>query len=179
MRWLLPAAIILIVIGLIGLVVFNYYSFSADRPGITRPPFRGPGPTDRFRRGPISGDFSSNGEQIFFTGTSQRDTITTTGGPFWFRMHGGGCATCHGPDGRGGRVVMMGSFEAPNIAYDVLTGRAPGEEEHRPYTDTLIKRAITRGLESDGERLNQNMPRWQMSERDLNDLIDYLRTLEP
>lgn len=173
MRWLLPTAIILIIVGIIGLTIFNFYTFTPRQPGIVRTPLRGPGTPFR------SGGFTSNGEQIFFTGTSARDTITTTGGPFWFQMHGGGCATCHGPDGKGGTVIMMGRFTAPNITYKVLTGQASGEEDHKPYTDALIKRAITRGIDSNGDRLSQNMPRWQMSDRDLNNLIDYLKTLDP
>ncbi len=173
MRWLLATAIALIAVGLIGLFVVNYFSFIPNQPGNVRVPLRGPG--TRFP----SGNFSSNGEQIFFTGASTRDTITATGGPFWFQMHGGGCANCHGPDGRGGTVVMMGRFTAPNITYKALTSGMHNGEKHKPYTDALIKRAITRGIDSEGEQLNQNMPRWHMSDQDLNDVIGYLKTLAP
>ena len=72
---------------------------------------------------------------------------------------------------------MMGRLDAPNITYTALTSEK-GEDEHEPFTDELIKTAITRGLEPDGERLSDNMPRWQMSDRDLDDLIDYLKTLD-
>lgn len=184
MRWTLVLGIILIVVGFTGLAVFNYYSFSPSQPGNVRFPMRGPfggtdgvrGPGDRVQ----PGDFASNGERIFFTGVSSRDTITTTGGAFWFQMHGGGCAACHGPDGKGGAVVMMGRLDAPNITYKVLTSEETdgGEREHMPFTDALIKRAITRGLEPNGERLSDNMPRWQMSDRDLDDVIVYLKTLD-
>lgn len=174
MRGLLATAIVLILVGIIGLAFFNYYIFTPSRPGTYRIPFRGPGTPAP------SGGFTSNGEQIFFTGTSSRDTITITGGPFWFQMHGGGCASCHGPDGRGGRIVMMGRFSAPNITYKVLTGEVKSEEEeHEPFTDEDIKRAVTRGIEPSGEQLSPNMPRWQMSDRDLEDVIDYLKELDP
>lgn len=176
MRWILILGIILIVIGVAGLAFFNYYSFSPSEPGNTRFPMRGPfGGTDSGRV--QSGDFASNGEQIFFTGVSSRDTITSTGGPFWFEMRGGGCAACHGPDGKGGAVVMMGRLDAPNITYKALTSNG-GKDEHEPFTDESIKGAITRGLEPDGKRLSEDMPRWKMSERDLDDLIDYLKTLD-
>ncbi len=165
MKWLLPTAIILIIVGLIGLFAVNYFSFMPSQPGHIREPFRGPG--TRFP----SGGFKSNGEQIFFTGTSSRDTITATGGPIWFQMHGGGCANCHGPDGRGGTVIMMGRFTAPNITYRTLIKEG--------FNNNLIKRAITRGQDEKGGTLNQNMPRWHMSDQDLNDVIDYLKTLEP
>ncbi len=165
MRWLLPTAIILILVGLVGLVFFNYFSFTPSQPGNVRVPFRGPGTPFR------SGSFTSNGEQIFFTGTSTRDTITATGGPFWFQMHDGGCANCHGPDGRGGTVAMMGRFTAPNITYKELLKEG--------FNNDLIKRAITRGQDEKGGSLSSNMPRWHMSDQDLNDVIDYLKTLEP
>lgn len=45
------------------------------------------------------------------------------------------------------------------------------------YTEELVKRAVTQGMAEDGHRLDQMMPRWQMSEADLNDLISYLKTL--
>jgi mono/diheme cytochrome c family protein len=65
---------------------------------------------------------------------------------------GGGmmtCASCHGSDGRGGRVrMMMRVFEAPDIRYQTLTSEEHGgegeegaEHEHEPYTDEDIKRA--------------------------------------
>ncbi|MER3458326.1 MAG: hypothetical protein C4309_06570 [Chloroflexota bacterium] len=69
-------ALALIVIGALGLIAIG---------GLTRPQFR------------------SNGEQIYFTATSQRGSLITADigmGPM-----GGGmmaCANCHGPDGRGG-----------------------------------------------------------------------------
>jgi hypothetical protein len=52
------------------------------------------------------------------------------------------------------------------------------EEEHPPYTDELIKRAITEGLNPAGEPLDRTMPRWRMSEEDLDDLVEFLKTLD-
>lgn len=141
--------------------------------------------------------YDSNGEQIYFTGTSRSGT------PVTFDMHGDrgmmggmimrggmGCADCHGPEGRGGRVrMMMSSFTAPDIRYTTLTSGEmahgheegdghDGEEEHPPYTDETIKRAITQGINPAGEPLDWPMPRWSMSDADLDDLITYLKTLE-
>ena len=86
------------------------------------------------------------------------------------QMHGGGCVACHGPSGRGGIPVMMGTAIPPDIRYDAL------QEEH--YTDPLIKRAITQGLDEEGKPLDWTMPRWQMAPGGLNALIDYLKTLK-
>ena len=65
---------------------------------------------------------------------------------------------------------MMGTA----IPADIST---PALNEHH-YTDALIKKAIIQGIDEDGEPLNWTMPRWQMSEADLNALIDYLKTLK-
>lgn len=140
--------------------------------------FLRPGPaTDT---GVVPGRYESNGESIYFTGVNREgERIAFTGGPRWLYMHGGGCADCHGPDGRGGRVVMMSAIEAPNIQYGHLIEEEHGEgEEHPPYSEALIKRAITEGLDPAGHPLDLVMPRWQLSDQDLDDLIAYLKTLD-
>jgi len=129
---------------------------------------------------PLQG-YASNGETIYFTGFNDRgERISFTGGPHWLYRHGGGCAACHGPDGRGEAPVMMGTEIPSDIRYHhLIEEEEHGEgEEHPPYTDELIKRAITEGLDPAGEPLDLTMPRWQMSERDLDDLLEFLKTLE-
>ncbi len=71
--------------------------------------------------------------------------------------------------------MMMWTFNASDIRYSTLTG-ARGNET--PYTDELIKRAITQGVGADGKRLDPPMPVWQMSDSDFNDLLGYLKTLK-
>lgn len=163
-------------------VILNASSFV--RPMTSRR-FRSPmmGPSNQpLRR------FESNGERIYFTGTSSSGDAIGAQMPGMHRMQGGGmaCADCHGPDGRGGTFrVMMGSYRAPDIRYETLTAKqheheeSEGEhQEHPPYTDETIIRAITDGVDPSGEQLAFPMPRWQMSESDLNDLLDYLKALE-
>lgn len=98
-------------------------------------------------------------------------------------MHRLACADCHGPQGQGGRVhIMMESFEAPSITWPALTEEEHGEhaegEGHPPYTEETVKRAITQGVDPAGNRLDRIMPRWSMSSDDLDDLVDYLKTLD-
>jgi mono/diheme cytochrome c family protein len=128
----------------------------------------------------VKEEFSSNGEMIFYTGVNQKgQRIPFTGGPHWIYMHGGACVSCHGMDGRGGSIPHMCSVVAPSITYHDLTKGEPEEhEEHPPYTDEDIKNAITRGIDPAGEQLDPCMPRWKLSEQDLNDLLEYLKTLE-
>jgi cytochrome c oxidase subunit 2 len=47
-----------------------------------------------------------------------------------------------------------------------------------PYTDEAIRRAITEGVEPDGEPLESPMPRWSMSDDDLGGLLEFLKTLD-
>jgi cytochrome c oxidase subunit 2 len=127
--------------------------------------------------------FKSLGERISYTGIGINGyPIPFYGGPMWLRMHGGGCVSCHGVHGRGGVPVMMGTAIPTDVRYKALTGKEKhvhrGKEEEHHYTDALIKRAITQGLEADGEVMDWTMPRWRMSEADLNVLIEYLKTLE-
>jgi mono/diheme cytochrome c family protein len=123
--------------------------------------------------------FASDGEQIYFTGVSAKTgPIPRAGGPMWVQMGGAACAACHGIQGRGGVPVMMGTAIPADIRYEALI---KGEYEHgkkeTPYTDALIKRAVTEGLDPDGKPLDWTMPRWQMRETDLGDVLAYLNTL--
>jgi cytochrome c oxidase subunit 2 len=129
------------------------------------------------------GRFKSPGERVYYTGIGVNGyPIPFYGGPMWLRMHGGGCVSCHGVHGRGGVPVMMGTAIPTDIRYKALTGKEEhvhgGKEEEAHYTDVLIKRAITQGLDDEGELLDWTMPRWQMTEADLNAIIEYLKTLE-
>ncbi len=132
------------------------------------------GPTTRY---------PSNGAQIYFTATSQRGTAITS--DLRMGMMGGArfaCVSCHRADGRGARVrLMMHVFESPDIRYKALTADEHGEgdeHEHEPWTDEAIKLAITEGVEPDGQALAWPMPRWTMSEADLDDLLVFLKTLD-
>jgi len=155
----LPLALVF----LLGLIVFPTGVKAQMSPGITEQGMESGLPGyDR--------PFKSLGEQIYYTGVSLNGPIPFSGGPMWLRMRGGGCVSCHGITGRGGVPVMMGTAIPADISTQAL-------KEHH-YTDALIKRAVVQGIDEDGEPLNWTMPRWQMSEADLNALIDYLKKLE-
>ncbi len=132
--------------------------------------------------------FSSNGEQIYFSSTSDRGTSITYRG--WSpsdgmmgrdgMMDSGGmmngnsgeltCAACHGSQGRGGVYTLMGMkpVEAPDIRWSAL------QDEFDLETFRL---AMTQGQDPNGTQLDLDMPRWQMSNDDLADLLAYLKTL--
>lgn len=121
--------------------------------------------------------FSSNGQRIYFTATSTSgQPITYSGGPSMMMPGKLACVNCHGPEGHGGRVnIMMYSFDVPNITWPELTAQ---DMDHPPYTEETLKRAITQGLDPAGNPLEYPMPRWQMSDSDLNDLIGFIKTLK-
>ena len=122
-----------------------------------------------------TGAFSSNGERIYFTATNERGTVIDyTGDPAsngWM-MGGGGrltCASCHGPDGRGG-VHSMGMrqvIDAKDIRWSALEGEFDPEK---------FRLAVVDGKDPDGTQLNTDMPRWDIGDYDLADLIVYLKS---
>lgn len=120
--------------------------------------------------------FNSNGERIFYTATSERNgALKFTGGPAaggWMMMHGRtACVTCHGVDGKGGRRGMgpMATMEAKDIRWSTLT-----KEFSEPQFAVLLRE----GREPDGKMLSTDMPRWQIADDDITDLVTFLKTLK-
>jgi cytochrome c oxidase subunit 2 len=123
--------------------------------------------------------YATPGRRIFFTGIGRAGPIARTGG--FGMMASGGCATCHGADGRGGRIgMMMGrTVEVPDIRYLTLTSPKTGNGKTEPgWTDAEIAAAIRDGKDPAGGSLSSYMPRWQMDDTDVNDLIAYLKELK-
>lgn len=163
----------LILAGLVGASLFN-----AGGTGVAQ--FSGWGNGGIFDKG----TYASNGERIYYLGIdSDGNRIRTKGGPHWLYTMGGSCVNCHGSHGWGGFPIMMGTKVPSDIRYSVLTSGEHGHddeeaEKDQPYTDEDIRRAITEGVEPDGKRLDPTMPRWNMGNNDLGDLLEYLKTLE-
>jgi len=147
--------------------------------------------------GSASGRYTSNGERIYFTGTSANGRINYSDGGSGGGMMGGrgmmggnqlACADCHGSDGRGGQHVMhMTTMDAPDIRWSILAETEHDDDghhgdendmEHPPYDEESFERAVTQGLDPGQNPLDPAMPRWQMSAQDLADLIAYLKTLD-
>jgi ABC-type branched-subunit amino acid transport system substrate-binding protein len=89
------------------------------------------------------------------------------------------CVDCHGRDGRGKPAA---GTSPSNITWSELT--KPYGATHAygrksiAYTDETVARAIARGIDSSGNRLDDAMPRYSIPEEDLGDLLAYLRRLE-
>ena len=131
------------------------------------------------------GSYASNGERIYYLGIDgDGQRIRFRRGPHWLRMRGGACVNCHGPEGKGGLPVMMGTHIPGDIRYSALiSGKHHGEagdeqkSEEQAYTDEGIKKAIREGIEPSGKSLDRTMPRWDISDKDMNDLLEYLKKL--
>ncbi len=118
------------------------------------------------------------GGQIYREGRGH-DPITGRLDSAKLRLGGGSvpCAGCHGVDGLG---LRESSVRAPPIAAWALARRGDrGNRTRRPYDRRLLARAITEGIDSDGVELATTMPRYELAQRDLNALLDYLETLGP
>ena len=141
-----------------------------------------------FGTGPLSGrdawptQFQSNGERIYFTGTSASGrSISPQGRGMHMQMMGGGCASCHGGDRQGRQLRPQFWKSAPPLTAAALFGEhgddqaEDGHGDHDGYTDETLRRAIIRGVDPSEKALDPAMPRWSISEEDMGDLIAYLR----
>jgi mono/diheme cytochrome c family protein len=132
------------------------------------------------------GNFASNGERIYFAATDNNGNyIPYTDGPAYGGMMMGGslaCVSCHGPNGQGGVHPMhMQTMDAPSITYDALVQMMVEESGGTPqpagYTLEDFRRSVVLGQHPDGDQLDQDMPRWQLSDQDLSDLFEFIKTL--
>jgi mono/diheme cytochrome c family protein len=118
---------------------------------------------------------AARGEWIFRRATDVNGQPIPYSGGMMMPMS---CAGCHGAEGHGIRTPM---FESPNITYRNLTDpagmREPDGTRGPRYTDALIRRAVTQGIDASGKPLDWPMPRWHLSSREWEDLLAYLKTL--
>ena len=121
----------------------------------------------------------SNGERIYLTGISGSGApISYTGGNLHLQAMGGGCATGHGVDRGGIRMMPQFWVGASPLTRQALFDAHAGQNshaEHERYDTQPLRRAISLGIDAAGERMDRIMPRWSMTERDWQNLIAYLR----
>jgi cytochrome c oxidase subunit 2 len=127
---------------------------------------------------------TSNGEQIYYTAEYQSgQVISYSGGPSFGGMMEGSyytCASCHGNDGHGGTHYMhMTIMDAPDITYNGLIEMKNEDSGGNPTEYSLddFRGAVVDGHDTAGEELDEDMPRWQMNDQDLADLLAFLKTL--
>lgn len=106
----------------------------------------------------------ANGRTIFMSG---RDLLgrQITASPPAMRSS---CMQCHRANGSGGMRFPDGAVSA-DLRHAALT-----TEQKHPYTVPLLERAISRGIDNEGQKLDPVMPRWRMSQSDLRDVATYV-----
>lgn len=78
------------------------------------------------------------------------------------------CIDCHRANGSGGLKFPE------NVVSADLRHKALVEDQKHPYTIRLLMRAISTGIDNEGEKLSPVMPRWRMSALDLHDIAAYV-----
>jgi cytochrome c oxidase subunit 2 len=120
-------------------------------------------------------EYSSTGEKIYLTSVNENEEIITpvsgmgSYGMMSNMMRPIACANCHGIDGKGGFTFTDGKTVSADIRWETLT------DEN--FDEAKFKKAVTEGLDEKGERLSVWMPRWDITDKDLDELIAYLKTL--
>jgi len=88
------------------------------------------------------------------------------------------CANCHGYDGKG---RPEGGITPSDITWLELSKsygvRHASGREHPAYTEETLARAITKGIDPAGNKLDPAMPHFSMPDEDLTALIAYLKRL--
>lgn len=101
------------------------------------------------------------------------------------------CVNCHLHSGLG-YISKERLVSVPPITGRYLyQPRTMGPEDHEltyvenvrtdrdPYTDATLARAIREGLDSSGKPLGYLMPRFDLDDREMAELVAYLKTLDP
>jgi ABC-type branched-subunit amino acid transport system substrate-binding protein len=89
------------------------------------------------------------------------------------------CINCHGADGRGAEDYV--GIAPLNINWYALAASGVHEHAvrtHRPFDDFTLARAIVLGVDPDGKVMEKAMPRYDMVQEDIQDLIAYLKVLD-
>lgn len=120
------------------------------------------------------------GQQIYELGTSPTGKVIEASIAGGVRVPGSimPCANCHGHEGEG---KPEGGVTPSNLVWSALTKpydvtNADGRTRSA-YSERLLKRAITLGIDPAGNMLSPAMPRFQLSSQDASDLVAYMKRL--
>jgi len=94
----------------------------------------------------------------------------------------GSTVTCAGCHGAGGEGKTEGGVTAGNLTWSNLLkpyGHThPSGRKHGPFTESSFIRAVTGGVDPDGNEMLVAMPRYRLAPEDMADLIAYLKRIE-
>jgi ABC-type branched-subunit amino acid transport system substrate-binding protein len=122
------------------------------------------------------------GKQIYFEGSSPSGgEITAVVGTEAVSLPASAvpCASCHGSDGLGRRE---GGVIPPDIRWSELTkvyGHVHEDgRKHQAFDEMSVARLIRTGVDPDFNKLDKSMPLYDLSVKDMDSLVAYLRFLE-
>jgi len=123
-----------------------------------------------------AGADEAGGKLIYLAGYNLKvERIQFMGGPQWLQMHGGSCASCHGPGGRGGMFPLQCDLRTPAVDFAALAGAVAGKDrKSSPYTVATLRRTLEQSRDADGRTLDPCMPRWYPNDVDYRDLTAHL-----
>jgi cytochrome c oxidase subunit II len=112
----------------------------------------------------------SLGKRIYADGVGLEGRVAYTQGPEWLRFARSGCAVCHGDRGQGLAVQASGiTGVAPAVTWQVLVERG--------YDETTLRRALVEGIDPQGREFHYYMPRWALTDAELDAMISHLQSL--
>lgn len=127
-------------------------------------------------------DQELRGKQIYMQGESR------SGAPITVLVARGGtpiaasflpCSGCHGADGKG---RPEGGVKPSDITWKTLTAPYGHDHEygrsHPAFDEMSLARSIIIGRDSASNELDMAMPRYSMSESDMEDLVAYIKIIE-
>jgi len=89
------------------------------------------------------------------------------------------CINCHGADGRGAEDYV--GVAPLNVNWYALASGGSHQHAlraHSPFDELSLARAIILGKDPDGNDMDKAMPRYDMAQEDVEDLIAYLKVLD-
>jgi ABC-type branched-subunit amino acid transport system substrate-binding protein len=120
-----------------------------------------------------------NGQKIYSSGTSEDDNeILAVMSGVNVPASVMPCINCHGEQGKG---KPEGGIFPSNLTWGSLsreyTGVGHNGRSHPAYDEKSLVKAISMGLDPAGNPLHKAMPRYQMSQKSMADLISYLKVI--
>jgi ABC-type branched-subunit amino acid transport system substrate-binding protein len=122
------------------------------------------------------------GKYIYETGRSRSRRVINAdlgGGEAPTPGHVLPCINCHGADGRGAEDYV--GIAPLNVNWYALasTGvHSHAVRSHGPFDELSLARAIVFGKDPDGNDMEKAMPRYDMAQEDVQDLIAYLKVMD-
>jgi ABC-type branched-subunit amino acid transport system substrate-binding protein len=130
----------------------------------------------------VLSEAQERGKYVYETGKSRKRRIITA------NLQAGAppvpaeilpCMNCHGADGRGAEEYTEVAPLNINWFAMVQSGQhTHAKRSHAAFDEASVARSIVDGVDPDGNPLDAAMPRYNISDDDMADLIEYLKIMD-